>query len=82
MVSASELLTEYIGPYSVASLGRILSFGLETMSSTVLAIWGTCLSFLTGDSDRLSGRSLGLLASCMHWAVDMLADRTDSWMLV
>lgn len=77
VVSASDLLTEYMGPYSVTSLGRILSFGLET----VLAIWRTCLSCLTSDSDRLSGRSLDLLASCMHW-VDTLADRTDSWMLV
>lgn len=42
----------------------------------------TCLSFLTGDSDRLRGSSQGILASCMHCAFDMLADRADSWMRV
>lgn len=38
-----------------------------------------CLVFLTSGSDRLGGSSLSLLASCMHWAFDMLADSTDSW---
>lgn len=48
----------------------------------VLSYLGTCLSFLTGDSDRLRGSSQGFLASCMHRAFDMLADRADSWMRV
>lgn len=47
-----------------------------------LSYLGTCLSFLTGDSDRFRGCSQGFLASCMHRAFDMLADRADSWMRV